>query len=514
MISFKKIKSLDKYTKLAIIIILIGTLIRFSLASINAVSGDACWTLSIARFIGENYEIPLFENLGRDSIFSRGPLFHIIAAIFFNVFGIFSSNAANFGLKMVSPLFGSLTLVLLYYFTREFYDKRTAFIAVSILTFLPIHMHYSVRSYVEPTLIFFALLAVFFMLKKKLILSSIAAGITVLLKLEGLFMIPLLLVILSYINRKNIKVLLKKSLIFLGVSFLFYAPLLIRNFIYLGNPVWPFLVNIIGGHPISGNSYVATSFMNLFNVSNLMVPYLELFGVPNGNYNNIFFINIPFLGVLTTIWILATLFYFSFFIYGLIKINKKNPASIFLILWICTFIIFLSLSIIFTKWAFGRYLMTALPAIVIIWAIGLNEVLKIKRLKSVFIVVVMLIITGFVFTEFTKSTIATKSWGFYDEDFKWIVSNTGKDSTIFFIGQCLAYNTKRFTIYPINPITKQYTLPEKLEELGESYAWINQEFRLEGQSILPWEVVNAIEKDYELIYDNKKTKTRLYKIKD
>jgi len=501
------------YKKLIIGVLVIGIILRFALSILYHVSGDACWNLSIAKFIGENYRIPLFENLGRDGVFSRGPLFHIIGAVFFNVFGIFGASAANFGLKMVSPLFGSLTLILFYNLVKKFYNEKITFLAVLILTFFPLHMYYSTISYADSTLAFFALLSVFLISRSKYILASIVAGLTVLVKIEGLFMIPLLLVMIIYKNRTNTKAILQRGIAFLAISFAVYIPLLIRNFIFLGNPVWPFLVQFIGGYPVVEKTYISASFMNLFNIFNVITPYLELFGVPNGNYRNLFFFDIPFIGFFIVIWIAATLFFFSFFIYGLIKSNKKLAANVFSIMWIGTFIVFLILTIIFTNLSLGRYLISAIPAIAIIWALGINEALKIKKIKTALLVIITLIISGFVLTEFVKTIGAERSWDVYEKDFDWIRSNTGEDSTIFFVGQCLAYNTERLTVYPIIPLTKQYTLPEKLEELGESYVWVNQEFNLEAQSILPNDIVKIIENDYELVYDNEKTKTKLYKVK-
>ena len=147
------------YKKLVILVIILGTLLRFFLTFINHVSGDACWHLSVAKFVGENYEIPLFENLGRDSVFSRPPLFHIIAATFYNIFGIFGESAADLGLKMVSPFSGSLTLILFYFLTRKFFDEKISFIAVLVLAFLPLHIYYSTLSYVESTVGLYSLAA-------------------------------------------------------------------------------------------------------------------------------------------------------------------------------------------------------------------------------------------------------------------------------------------------------------------------------------------------------------------
>ena len=119
-----------------------------------------------------------------------------------------------------------------------------------------------------------------------------------------------------------------------------------------------------------------------------------------------------------------------------------------------------------------------------------------------------------VFVEFAKTISAANSWNTYQDDFDWIKSNTGKDSTVFYTGQCLAYNIARFTANTYVPITKEYTIPEKLPELGETYVWVNQNFNLESQSILPEDIVNVIKNDYQIIYYNERTGTRLYKVKN
>src|SRR3989338_7246247 len=207
----KKTFSGSNYKKLAILVLIIGILMRFALASISHVSGDACWHLSIARFVGENYQIPLFEDLGRDSVFSRPPLFHVMAAVLYNIFGIFGIAAAGFGLKVLSPLSGSLTLILFYLLLRKFFNDKLVFIAVSVLAFFPLHIYYSTISYVESTVGLFALISVFFMVEKRLFLSAVFAGLTALLKFEGIFIFPVVLSILFYNNRKNLSRFLKKG---------------------------------------------------------------------------------------------------------------------------------------------------------------------------------------------------------------------------------------------------------------------------------------------------------------
>ena len=101
----EKYKQLEKYEKIAIWVLIIAIVLRFSLASIYHVSGDACWQLSNAKFIAENQKIPLFEQFGRDEPFWPPPLFHIISAFVYAMFLNFGKGVADFAIKMISPIF-------------------------------------------------------------------------------------------------------------------------------------------------------------------------------------------------------------------------------------------------------------------------------------------------------------------------------------------------------------------------------------------------------------------------
>ena len=199
-----KFKNLDKYTKLAIITILIGILLRFSLASIYYISGDACWHLSVGRFIAENGEIPLFEGLGRSEPFWPPPLFHFLVAFTYNIFNIYSSEAANFSIKFISPIFGSLTLIFSYLTFRKFQNQMAAFYSILFLSFIPISIDYSILGYVESMLTFLVVLSLYFALNNRLVLSAITAGFSILTKYNGIFVIPVLLFIIYRYGNKRV----------------------------------------------------------------------------------------------------------------------------------------------------------------------------------------------------------------------------------------------------------------------------------------------------------------------
>src|SRR3989338_10086598 len=92
------------YSKWTFYLIILAIIIRFSLAFIYTVSGDACWHLSAARFISEEGKLPLFDPIGRDEPFWSPPLYHIIVASVYNIFSmLFGSNIAGFAVKFISP---------------------------------------------------------------------------------------------------------------------------------------------------------------------------------------------------------------------------------------------------------------------------------------------------------------------------------------------------------------------------------------------------------------------------
>lgn len=492
----KRFKDLDKYTKLAIIIILIGIIIRFSLAVIYHVSGDACWHLSVGRFIAVNGEIPLFETLGRGEAFWPPPLFHFLVAFMYNIFNVFSSEAANFAIKFVSPIFGSLTLIFSYLIFRKLFDRKISFYSIVFLTFIPIHIDYSVFGYVESALTFFIVLSVYFAMENKVFLSALAAGLSILTKYNGIFIIPLLLYIFYYKNRGNNKLILKKSLQIIFIPALISLPWFIRNYMLLGNPVWPFLNFIFGG--IEQASYSSFDFSRLVHINLLIFTYLEFFGVPNGNYQNLFFIRFPFINLVIAGWILATLIFILPFIFSFKfkKILRNN-----LILWIVPFIFLMLVYVPNVGWAVSRMLLPAFPALAILWGVGfIKSEQRLKKFSRIFKLLIILIISMFVFGEFFKLTFAAHSWNSFKGDFDWIKTNTEKNSVFLAGGQCISYNIDRQTLNPGNSIQKV------------DYAFVNQDFNLDKRVPMDQDALDEVREKGDMIYENKKTKTKVYKL--
>jgi len=132
-----KLKNLSKYTKLGILVIIIAIILRVFLMSISTISGDACWQFSASKFIANEGKFPLFEQIGRDEPFWPPPLFHIISAFSYSIFG-------EIGLKLVPLIFGSLALIFSYLIFRKFLSERASFYAILFMSFIPISIDYSI----------------------------------------------------------------------------------------------------------------------------------------------------------------------------------------------------------------------------------------------------------------------------------------------------------------------------------------------------------------------------------
>ena len=491
-----KFKNLDKYTKLAIVVILIGILLRFSLAAIYHVSGDACWHFSAGRFIAENGKIPLHDGLGRDEPFWAPPLFHFFVAFVFNFFNAFSNEVANSSIKFVSPVFGSLTLIFSYLIFRKLFDEKISFYAILFLTFIPIHIDYSVFGYVEATLTFFVVLSFYFALENRAFLSAISAGLAILTKYNGIFVLPLLIYIFYYKNRKNKKIMLKKLDQIAFLPLLSALPWFIRNYTALGNPIWPFLNFIFSGFEKA--AFSGFDISRLYDINLLIFTWLGIFGVPDGNPKNIFFINLPFLNALFLLWLLATIIFMFPLFFGF---AFKKPVRRIFSLWILSYFILMLLYVANVGFAVSRMFLPAIPALGVIWAMGLQIIAK-KFKSKIFKPLIILIIFGFIFAGAAKLMLASNLWDSYKDDFEFVKENTGKNDVFLAGGQCITYNINRETLYP------------GINNLGKAdYAFVNQNFGLDRKTVISSEFLEKIKAKGKIVYRNENTKTEIYKLK-
>lgn len=489
----------NNYVKLTAAVILLAAAIRFLLAAISHPAGDSCYHLSIARFIAESSRLPLFEPFGISDrmVFSAPPFFHVAAAAVYKIFSLFSVSAAEFAVKLLSPLFGSLTLVFVFLIGRKLYSSRIGFFATLFVAFLPLHINSSVVSFVDSLATLLAAVALYLALSRRIFLAAVAVGLGLLAKQTMIFMLPVFFLALLMNYRNNLKIFLRKSAAAAAIIAAIGLPWLVRNYLLLGNPFWPFLHNILGGKIIPEGISGSLSFANLFSVQYPVRFFLELFGAPVGNLSAASFVNLPFSSVLIVVWLAASIVFFLPVTIGIFARGMRQRSLIYV--WIASFLALTVLYVMSLGIVSARFILPAAPAIGILWAWGIDRILG-SRIGTKAAVAVLIIMLGCVFifsaVESAKTVIAAKSWSAYGEDFNWIKQNTPANALIAYRGQCLSYNVHRLSSYDLSKA---------------DYVWVNQDFRLEPVSIVEPEVLQKVEQGFVPMYRNEKTGTVVYK---
>lgn len=493
----------DNYFKLAVAVIVAAAVLRFALAALSHPAGDSCWHLSVSRFIAENSRIPFLEPFGisERQVFAAPPLYHTITAAVYKIFSLLSTPAAEFAVKFVSPLFGTLSLPFVFLLGKKLFNARIGFFAVFFVAFLPLHINASVISFVESLALFLAVVSVYLLLCRRIYLSAVFMGLGLLSKQHMFFMLPLFFVALLAYYRQQPRIFLSKSAVSGLIIGVIGLPWLIRNYVLLGNPLWPYLYRILGGRIVS--------HVPSFSVTSLLSPmpavqfYLESFGAPLGSLAALSFVSIPFSGFFVAAWLAAALVFFFPAVVGLFSI-KKHRSLIFG--WIALFLVALALYIMNTGWAQARLFLPALPAVAIMWAVGFDKLLaKVRNLRLLNFsapVIVIAVVVGCAFAfsgvEAAKAVVGANEWAKYQSDFNWVKLNTPENALVGYRGQCLSYNIHR---------------PSNFDLAKADYVWVNQNFRLEPVSVVEPEVLQQIQENFTAVYQNPATSTVIYRRK-
>lgn len=495
------------YAKLALIIIVIGAVVRFALAAISHPAGDSCWHLSVARFMAENGRIPFAEPFGivDRQFFSAAPLFHFIAAAVYKFFSLFSPAAAEFAFKLVSPFFGSLTLLFVFLLGKRLYNSRVAFFATLFVAFLPLHINSSVVSFVDSLTTLLAIVAVYLLFCRRIFLSALFIGLGLEAKQTMLMFLPFFFLILLVYYKDNLKAFFSKSIVSGVIIALIGFPWLVRSYFLFGNPVWPVMTKFFGGLPLPelAKAPAQFSFGHLFSLDWLARFHLELFGAPLGSLSSLSFVNLPFLGAAVAVWVALTLLFLLPAFIG-VFVRQRKQHMFFLYGWILPFLLIEAAYIVTMGLVTARFFLPATPAVALLWALGLDSIFRkfgnyrLIGIKASVAIVVIGCVFAFSAVETAKTVMAANAWSVYDADFGWIRANTPKDALIGYNGQCMSFNAHRFSNYNLGIV---------------DYVWVNQNFRLEPESIVEPEVVQQIQENFTAVYQNPATLTVIYRRK-
>jgi len=301
--------------------------------------------------------------------------------IFFNLFGFYAciyAPAMAIGGDLMAKALNFYAVLpgaigLSFYFGKKYFGIKTAIIAMSVIcmTYQFSDLSFTTRS--DSMMIMFSLASLAAALKiprgsksseniksKRLsltVLAAIFSGAAMAVKATSILMVMPIMAIMffrtSYANGKIQKDLARKAftdlLLFTAVASVLVIPWLVKNYIYRGNPFFPFLTSIFGlpENYDAGLLYYFNRLANLYSGVKFM---------PFRNLSAIFFLQ----GFIENKFMSPViLILFSFVFFGKFKFNKKH---IFLCFFVVTSLIMQLNSFSTTRYYFPVYILSVLFA--------------------------------------------------------------------------------------------------------------------------------------------------------
>ena len=194
------LKLLENEKNFLILMLIIALFIRLLfLPMYQVVTSDGGAYLSLGEnLIKGNGYVDLY---GKTNL-SFPPLYPLATGITW-----FFINDIELAGRIVSLIFGVLLIIPVYYLTKIYYNKKSAYIAVLFTTFYFHLIHYSVETMVESMYIFLLVIAIYFGLfainkkySKYYIYSGIVLGLCYLLKPEAIMYI-LIIIFITFFYR-------------------------------------------------------------------------------------------------------------------------------------------------------------------------------------------------------------------------------------------------------------------------------------------------------------------------
>ncbi|MBN1245330.1 hypothetical protein JXA31_07025 [Candidatus Bathyarchaeota archaeon] len=456
----KKNGYIPKFSLLdAILLIVIGIYVVVAIyqtVSYPAIEWDSlAYGVNYAKIIFENGKIPLIAgpSIGLEMSASYPPGVQLLAVYLY----VFAGNANDFYFRILQPIFGLATIIVTYKFAMLVTKNRTAsvfaiFVLSAMSTFWELFVH---ETYLMCLTLMLTLSAFFFFkaynsndaeAKKYETAGTLFCCFSALTSYIGIASFGLLL--LYSINRRLSA---KRFTWLTTLASAITLPWYIRNFLLLGNPVYPFFG--IGNYldPLLLNS-TTQHFQNWSKV-----PFFELFSIICGIGAGILFLAIVYLTFA----------------------KRKQFLLIFPL-----YLLLVGVAIMAVYIPFLRYLMIALPALAIILSASTKSLLTTHNLveRTTAIILISLVIISSVailpcINSFKPSlTRGDDKWSYLSQvleegdAWKWINENTPTDARI------ATYDIKEYyierDIFTLDgnesaPLYKMDTIEESINFLEE-----------------------------------------------
>jgi 4-amino-4-deoxy-L-arabinose transferase-like glycosyltransferase len=324
----------------------------------------------------------------------------LLIAPFLQVFNVQSVTDAMFFARILSVLFGALSVIPLAFIAKKLLEKKTALVLLSLFVFYPILIISSTTAFTEPLFTFLFLTMILFAIKatdnkRYIFIASAIAGIAYYVRSNGIILLVILL-LSFYVMRKQIPDFKKRYLLaIIAIFFLVSGPFLYDRAVEFGSPTYYGL----------NSKYFADSYQQAWGdnvpvigpleymLTHSVVDYFDKFVIHGG------------LSIIKdySFYVLSPIILF-FFLYGFLRHFKDNnlkPLSILFIVW------FLSFSVVYQVFDTPRHFYATIPFALIFSAFAIEHIFKEEKYKNLSLTLFTLVFVGF--------SVLTVNQAFYND---------------------------------------------------------------------------------------------------
>lgn len=170
---------------------------------------------------------------------AKPPLFMWLISISYQLFG-----ASNFSTRIISPIFGILSLVTVFYLGKMLYNQKVGFISAIVLGTFTTFFVFTRHAMIDVAFVFFITAGIYFILVSEksenpnqyTALSGAFFGLALMTKQIQGFVLPLIIIFYFLVTKKSLRFLFSKRFaLFLGVGLLIFLPWVIYMMLQYGS---------------------------------------------------------------------------------------------------------------------------------------------------------------------------------------------------------------------------------------------------------------------------------------
>jgi len=180
----------------------------------------------------------------------KPPLYMWLMSLSYQAFGV--SNVVT---RLWSPIFGALTLVLVYFLGKKLYNRIVGFASAMVLATFTTFFLFARHAMTDVIFVFFIVASIYFFVISEqtqkvsgaLVLSGLFFGLALLTKQVEALLIPLTVFAYLVVTRRSIRFLFTKHFTaFWGIGLLLLSPWLIYMFLSFSSTFWNWFIIYCG----------------------------------------------------------------------------------------------------------------------------------------------------------------------------------------------------------------------------------------------------------------------------